>query len=76
MNLKIIFQVQKAELEANLISIASFMTARVNREMLPQKRKEKSEKKIILHGTRPSTINIDGSAGKYCTSLSPERTNS
>lgn len=71
MNLKVILQVQKAELEANLIYIVSFMTFRANRCCL-----EKNEKKIILQGTGPSTIDTEGSAGKYCISLSPERTSS
>lgn len=41
MNLKVILQVQKAELEANLIYIASFMTFRAKREMLSQKKRKK-----------------------------------
>lgn len=70
--LKSILQVQKAELEANLIYIASFMTPRANREMLSQKKEKKNE----MLGTGPTTIDIEGSAGKYCISLSPERTSS
>lgn len=73
--LKSILQVQKAELEANLIYITSFMTPRANRDAVSKKEK-KNEKKIILQGSGLTTIDIEGSAGKYCISLSPERTSS
>jgi hypothetical protein len=45
MNLKNIFQVQKAEFEANLIYMASVMTARANRETLSQKKEKKRKEK-------------------------------